>query len=331
MAGIPWRFAGTSGLYGRPEIRLLLAVLRAATDPDSSVDVYALAASDVYAVPASDLSIVMATARRSHRSAWEVLLDAEDPVEQARFTSAGRIAIDRLVGDLRRLRDLAHRRPAGEVLYAFLTDSGWLKDLAAAANRGSEEVLGNIARFFDIVRSRSALLADDRAVFLVPHLATLVDAGDDPSAADPDPDVDAVSVLTVHKAKGLEFPVVFIPGLVAGRFPSGSKAGPARDPRCAGGRYADRWRPPPRRGAPPVLRGDDAGPRRTDPDPRRGLRRRPRPAGVAVRHRGARPANLRGRGGRTGRQRVGAHRNLRGRRVAAGCRPARDRSRGRSC
>ncbi len=230
MAGIPWRFAGTSGLYGRPEIRLLLAVLRAATDPDSSVDVYALAASDVYGVPASDLSIVMAVARRSHRSAWEVLLDAEDPAEQARFTSAGRIAIDRLVGDIRRLRDLAHRRPAGEVLYAFLTGSGWLKDLAAAATTGSEEVLGNIARFFDIIRSRSTLLSDDRAVFLVPHLATLVDAGDDPSAADPDPDVDAVSVLTVHKAKGLEFPVVFIPGLVAGRFPSGSKRDPLAIP-----------------------------------------------------------------------------------------------------
>src|SRR6185503_1023133 len=42
MAGIPWRFSGTSGLYARPEVRLLLAFLRAVADLESSVDVYAL-------------------------------------------------------------------------------------------------------------------------------------------------------------------------------------------------------------------------------------------------------------------------------------------------
>ncbi|HEX8026450.1 MAG TPA: ATP-dependent helicase, partial [Candidatus Limnocylindrales bacterium] len=51
-AGIPWRFSGTSGLYARPEIRLLLSLLRVVADPGSTVDVYALAAPDRYTVPA---------------------------------------------------------------------------------------------------------------------------------------------------------------------------------------------------------------------------------------------------------------------------------------
>ncbi len=64
------------------------------------------------------------------------------------------------------------------------------------------------------------LLADDRAVFVARHLQTLIEAGDDPPTADIDPDADAVAVMTVHKAKGLEFPVVYLPGLVTGRFPA---------------------------------------------------------------------------------------------------------------
>ena len=226
LAGVPWRFSGSSGLYGRPEVRLLLAVLRAVADPGSSVDVYAIAASDDYAVPPDDLAQVMATARRRHRGTFEVLEELERQPGILPLTAPGRVALMRLLADLRRLRELAQRRPAGEVLYAFLRESGWLARLVATETVGAEEALANVARFFDIIRAQSALLADDRAVFLAPHLATLVESGDDPPTGDPDPDVDAVAVMTVHKAKGLEFPVVYVPGLVADRFPARGRRDP---------------------------------------------------------------------------------------------------------
>ena len=234
MAGIPWRFSGTSGLYARPEVRLLLAFLRVAADLDSSVDVYALAASDVYRLGGEDLTAIVTMARRRNRSIWAVLEELDRQPGILRVGPETRAAVHRLVADLRQYAQAAHEVPAGELLYRFLRASGLLASLVGTDTPAAEEQLQNIARFFEIVRSQSALLADDRAAFVAPHLATLIEAGDDPATAELDPDADAVAVLTVHKAKGLEFPVVFLPGMVAGRFPTSGRAEPLALPAGLG-------------------------------------------------------------------------------------------------
>ncbi len=219
LAGIPWRFSGASGLYSRPEVRMLLAFLRVAADLESSVDVYALAASEAYALGGEDLTAIVNMARRRNRSVWAIVTELDRQPGILRVGKETRVIVHRLVEDLTGYAEMAHRRPAGELLYRFLRGSGILARLAGSDTPAAEEALRNIARFFEIVRAQSALLVDDRAIFVARHLATLIDAGDDPPTAELDPDADAVAVLTIHKAKGLEFPVVFLPGLVAGRFP----------------------------------------------------------------------------------------------------------------
>ena len=62
------------------------------------------------------------------------------------------------------------------------------------------------------------------------NLDLLREAGDDPAVAEADPDDDAVPVLTVHKAKGLEFPVVFLVGCVEQKFPLRARRDPLELP-----------------------------------------------------------------------------------------------------
>ena len=112
-------------------------------------------------------------ARRRNRSVWAVLeeLDRQPGILRARRRRPGPPSRG-CVADLRALPGgWPTRRPAGEVLYRFLRDSGMLARLVRTDTPAAEEALQNIARFFDIVRAQSALLADDRAVFVARHLA----------------------------------------------------------------------------------------------------------------------------------------------------------------
>ena len=79
LAGIPWRFSGTSGLYARPEVRLLLAFLRVVADLESSVDLYALATSEVYGLGGDDLTAIVNMARRRNRSIRAILEELDAP------------------------------------------------------------------------------------------------------------------------------------------------------------------------------------------------------------------------------------------------------------
>src|SRR4029079_12462949 len=124
IAGIPWRFSGTSGLYARPEVRLLLAVLRVVAAPESSVDLYALAASDVYGLGGEDLTAIVNMARRRNRSVRAILDELERQPGILRVSADTRIVVHRLVTDLRKYATAAHEGPAGELLYRFLRGSG---------------------------------------------------------------------------------------------------------------------------------------------------------------------------------------------------------------
>jgi len=220
LRGVPWTFSGNAGLYGRPEIRLLIAFLRSVAHPDDSVSVHYLASSDIYQVPIVDLTRCATYADRRHRWLFDVLRSVETlPETRDEVGDEGRAAIRRLVADLTRYMELAREMPTGELLYQFLIDSGWLARMSKAATARDEAEVQNISKFFRRVQDASKALRYDNVREFVNHLDALIDAGEDPAVAEADVETPAVRVLTVHKAKGLEFPVVFLVTLAQDKFP----------------------------------------------------------------------------------------------------------------
>jgi len=231
---IPHRFSGSRGLYAREEVRLLVSFLRALASPADSVSLFFLAASDVYRLPLPDLLRLNQYAQRKTRPLLDVLRGLSANEELASVSGEARVGAARLVGDLERAAEAVPRLRTGEVLYRFLQESGLLARLSKETSAEAEAEVRNIARFFETVRAYGEVAEHDRVPAFVAHLDLLREAGDDPAVAEAELDDDAVHVLTVHKAKGLEFPVVFLVGCAEGKFPVQRRKEPIELPAALG-------------------------------------------------------------------------------------------------
>ena len=228
MAGVPWSFSGASGFHARPVVRELMAFLRLVADPTSSTDCYAVATGQPYRLGGAGMSAILERSRRRRVPLWATLEELVEQPGLVRLEPAERAVVAHLVGDLRRAIEQSHVRSAGELLYDHLRRSGRLQQLVDDAG-GGDGALEDAARFFSVVRSAGLLLRDDRLPILIGHLEALAASGDAPGAERVD-ERDAVSVLTVHKAKGLEFATVFVVGLADGRFPGRGRREPIELP-----------------------------------------------------------------------------------------------------
>ena len=216
-AGVRFRRTGLRGLYARPEVHLCLNALRTLADPDDGTAAYLALGDPLFGADPVDLARLGAAARRSHRGL--LALAGEAAAGDVALADTTREAIRRFAELHRRLAASALHRPTSEVLYEFVTESGLLGRLAADNSAEAAERVLNLNRLFSIVARVGPLLKQDRVALFMGHLDLLIEMGDDPAAAVIESEEDAVQLLTVHNAKGLEFPVVYLVHLVEGRFP----------------------------------------------------------------------------------------------------------------
>jgi len=219
MKEIPFRFSGSRGLYSHDEVKILVSFIKILTDFEDSKSLFYLALSEVYKTDLYDLTSICNYAYKKHLSLHKVfrkIFEGKSPVE---ISTSSEAKVKKIFEDLLSFVRLAGSKNAGQVLYSFIEKSGFLKSLVEEGELHAELKIKNIRIFFDKVKKFSELSDDDSIYSFASHLELLQEVGDNPALAEAELDEDAVNVITVHKAKGLEFPVVFMVSLISDRFP----------------------------------------------------------------------------------------------------------------
>ncbi len=223
MKQVPFRFSGSRGLYSQDEVKILFSFIRALTDFEDSRSLFFLAHSEVYRMDLYSLTIISNYAQRRNQPLHGVFREIAQGALTLEVKSAAVERVKKIYEDLLHFVRLSDTQNAGQVVFSFLERTGFIKALVESGSLGAELKIKNLRLFFDKIRNFSEVAEDDSIQAFAPHLGLLQEVGDNPATAEAELEEEAANILTVHKAKGLEFEVVFMVSLIADRFPGREK------------------------------------------------------------------------------------------------------------
>ena len=173
-AGLPHVVVGGHGLYDRPEIRDVIAMLR-------------------------------------------VLRDSGDQIAAFRVRTRTPECSDALVDELSALAKSVDVR---DLFFDLMNRTRYLDRRSAAVDPSeAARVAANVSRLAEVIAEFCESQPDHSLAAYLAHLELVLLSGEDEAPAAPEGGGDAISVMTIHQAKGLEFDAVFVPSLVEGRLP----------------------------------------------------------------------------------------------------------------
>jgi len=211
---IPYRLVGSVRFYDRREIRDLMAYLKLIANPSDEEAFRRAIAVPKRGIGDTTIDSLAARAREAKISLSEVA-SREDLQESLRPAARKALAdFSRLISSLReRARDTS----VDVLIQELITEIRYVEYLQAEGPESARDRIENISALID--GAAETVIDDGGEVGLTPldhflQRAMLV-AGADAL----DPSADAVTLMTLHNAKGLEYPVVFLTGLEDGLFP----------------------------------------------------------------------------------------------------------------
>ncbi|MEP9384116.1 DNA helicase PcrA [Nocardioides cheoyonin] len=225
--GQPYKVVGGVRFYERREVRDALAYLRMLANPDDQVSLRRILNTPKRGIGDRAVECVQALADRDGLTFWQALQKADQAPGLASRSLANISAFVAVVEELQQMVEAGER--ADVILETTLARSGYLEALEASDDPQDATRVENLAELVAVARefsddpvaAPSADPADVDAGLVTPGLADFLERVALVADSDQIPETDegVVTLMTLHTAKGLEFPVVFLTGLEDGVFP----------------------------------------------------------------------------------------------------------------
>ena len=211
-ADMPHQFLGPGQLFKQTEIKDLIAYLKVLVNFADDISFYRVLAMEFWAILPRETITLTNLAKRQHQSLFEICEKSENE------------KIKKIIGLISKHLGMVSKFTAGQILYDYLESSGLLAAMLNYQPPLGANQSANMAKFFGKLKGFEASHEDSSVATVVDWLDLSTELGESPLATDTDWTTnDAVNILTIHSAKGLEFPVVFLVNLVAQRFPTSAR------------------------------------------------------------------------------------------------------------
>ncbi|MBE9098666.1 DNA helicase PcrA [Vacuolonema iberomarrocanum] len=208
---LPYTIVGGLRFYDRKEVKDVLSYLRAIANPDDSVSIERIINVPRRGIGKTTMDRLKQAAQQTEASLWDIICD-----ETSVQTLAGRSAKGVLgfVETLKKWQAELDTTSAAVVMQGILDDSGYIDDLNAQDTDEARDRIGNVQELYNAALQYEE---DSEDTSLIGFLANTTLASDLDNLND---GKSAISLMTLHSSKGLEFPVVFLVGMEQGLFPN---------------------------------------------------------------------------------------------------------------
>ncbi len=207
--GIPYKVVGSVNFYERKEIRDIVAYLRLIHNPDDSVSLMRIINTPARKIGPKSLEILQTFANHYDISMFRAMERANEISD----LGSKALPVENFIKMIRHFQSLNQEFAAAGVIKHVIMESGYREFLLEDKTPDGEARLQNIQELASVANKYEALEPGQSLSTFLEEIALISDLD---KLNDRD---NAVTLMTLHSAKGLEFPIVFLTGLEEGIFP----------------------------------------------------------------------------------------------------------------
>lgn len=207
---IPYVMVGGLKFYDRKEVKDTLAYLRLLFNPQDDQSLIRIINVPKRGIGAVTVEKIQQAAAQQQRTMLDVVLDTEGAKEFLGKTSAKLVKLAQVLKSLLQLKE---QLVVKDLIKEVLNQTGYMEELEAEQNPQAEGRKENLFEFMRIADEFAEDGEEKNLENFLAHVALVADI-DDAKFSD-----EAVTLMTLHSSKGLEFPVIFLAGMEDGMFP----------------------------------------------------------------------------------------------------------------